>query len=145
MESIEKYYSCLDNRTVSAILLRLKPKKEFVKTLGPEDLYDKFQDTKVGYIKLHKISDNEGIEKGRVYEGVTGAFGEGFAVWVSSPREWFHTSTIESIDWDNHTFKTENSTYAFEFEELDYKDLAIKLSNLGIPSASKRYIKGHEC
>ena len=145
MKSVEDYLDCLDSRTTGAILLKIKPKKEFVKTLGPEDLYDKFQNTKVGYIKVHKISDNPGIEKNKVYEGVTGAFGEGFAVWISSPSSWFHTSNIKSIDWKNNTFETLNSTYAFEFEELEYKDFAYKLASLGLNSVSKRHIKGHEC
>ena len=138
MESIEKYYDCLDSKTLSSVLLRTKPKKEFVKAIGPEELYDKFQDSKVGYVKVHKISDNPGIEKGKLYEGVTGAFGEGFALWLSNPWEWFHTSVIESIDWENKTFKTMNSTYAFDFEELDYHQLVTDFSNHNITSAPKK-------
>lgn len=138
MESIEKYYDCLDSKVISTILLRVKPEKEFVKTLGPEELYDSFQKSKVGYIKVSKISDNPGIKQGSEYEGVTGAFGEGFAVWMSNPSHWFHTSTIKSIDWNNHTFETENSTYKFEFEELEYDKLAHRLLNLGLNSAPKK-------
>ena len=141
MRSIEEFPFYLDNTTVSAVLLHTKPKKEFVKTLGPEELYDKFQNTKVGYIRLSKISNNPGIEPGKIYEGVTGSFGEEFAVWVSSPRNWFHTSTIKSIDWKNNTFKTLNSTYKFEFEELDYQDFANRLNNLGLNSTSESNIK----
>ena len=145
MKSVEDYPLCLDSRTVSSILLHLKPKKEFVKSLGPEELYEKFQNTKVGYVKVRKISDNPGIEKNKLYEGVTGAFGEGFAVWLSSPGNWFHTSVIESIDWENKTFRTLNSTYSFEFEELEYQDFGNKLINLGINSAPKQNMKEYDC
>lgn len=138
MESIEKYYDCLDHRTVSTLILRTKPKKEFIKTLGPEDLYESFIKSKVGYIKVHKISDNPGIPKSKVYEGVTGAFGEGLAVWISNPSSWFHSSTIKDIDWENNVFHTLNSTYAFEFEELDYKQLVTNFLNSEINSAPKK-------
>lgn len=138
MKSIEEYYDCLDRRTISTLMLRFKPKKEFVKTLGPESLYDSFQKSKVGYIKVHKISDNQGIPKNKVYEGLTGLFGEGFAVWISNPSSWFHTSTIKDIDWENNVFHTLNSTYAFEFEELDYKQLVTDFLNFEIESAPKR-------
>ena len=144
MESINKYLDYLDSTTTSFMLLRFKPKKEFVKLVGPEDLYDKFMKTKVGYIKTHKISDNPGIQKGKVYEGITSSFGEGFPVWITNPSKWFHTSIVESIDWENKTFKTNNSVYAFEFEELEYEDLANKLLNLGINSISKQYIEEHD-
>ena len=127
MKSIEEYPWHIDARTIAAISLKMKSTEEL-------DTYNNLQNAKVGYIKVHKISDNPGIEKDKVYEGVTGAFGEGLAVWISNPKEWFHTSVIKSIDWKNNTFKTLNSTYAFEFEELEYENLMNKLSDLGICS-----------
>lgn len=139
MKSVTDYYDCLDHRTVNTILLRNKPKRDFVIELGPEELYERFQKSKVGYIKVHKISDNPGIEKNKVYEGVTGAFGEGFAVWISSPSTWFHTSVIKSIDWDKHTFDTLNSTYAFEFEELSYDELLREFADKDIRSAPRKF------
>ena len=145
MESIEKYYDCLDSRTIKFLLIRYKPKKEFITTVGPEEAYNKIQESKVGYIKVHKISDNPGIEKNKVYEGITACFGEGLAMWLSNETNWFHTSVIQSIDWNDKTFKTLNSTYAFEFEELEYGNFANELLNLGINSVNKRYVKGHEC
>lgn len=138
MKSIEEYRNCLDNRTIKFLLLRAKPKKEFITTVGPEEAYDRIQKSKVGYITVHKVSDNPGIEKGKVYEGVTACFGEGLAMWLSSETSWFHTSVIQNIDWENNTFQTMNSTYAFKFEELDPTELVDKLLNLGIESCPKK-------
>lgn len=137
MESIEKYCSCLDHRTIKFLLLRYKPKKEFITTVGPEEVYDRLHKSKVGYISVHKISDNPGIEKNKVYEGVTACFGEGFAMWLSSENNWFHTSVIQNIDWENNVFKTMNSVYSFKFEELDPTEFIDRLLNLDIESCPK--------
>ena len=139
MKSVTDYYDCLDHRTVNTILLRNKRRKDFVIELGPEELFDRFHKSKVGYIKVHKVSDNPGIEKNKVYEGITAAFGEGFAVWISGPSTWFHTSVIKNIDWDKHTFNTLNSTYAFDFEELSYTDLLKEFSDKEINSALRKF------
>lgn len=138
MRSIEDYYNCIDYRTIKFLLLRTKPKKEFIKNVGPEDAYENVQKSKVGYIVVHKISDNPGIKKNKIYEGITACFGEGLAMWLSNETSWFHTSVVKSINWENNTFETENSVYRFKFEELDPTDFVDKLLNLGIESCPKQ-------
>jgi hypothetical protein len=81
------------------------------------------QESKCGEIEVTKLSENLGnIQKGDTYRGFTPAFGEGVAVYISNPREWFRSSTIQSIDWDKGTFKTLNSTYSFKFKEIAFNE-----------------------
>lgn len=81
------------------------------------------QESKCGEIEVTKLSENLGnIQKGDTYKGFTPAFGEGVAVYISNPREWFRSSTIQSIDWDKGTFKTLNSTYSFKFKEITFNE-----------------------
>ena len=89
----------------------------------PEDSRKALQDSKSGEIEVTKISENIGnIQKGDTYRGFTPAFGEGIAVYISNPREWFKSSTIQSIDWEKHLFKTRNSTYSFKFKEIAFNE-----------------------
>ena len=81
------------------------------------------RESKCGEIEVTKLSENLGnIQKGDTYRGFTPAFGEGVAVYISNPREWFRSSTVQSIDWDKGTFKTLNSTYSFKFKEIAFNE-----------------------
>lgn len=129
MRSIKEFSNYIDKFVRIFLEARTKSKEEFVKT-EPEELYDDIQNSKVGYIKVWKISNNPGIRPGKVYEGFTPMFGENLGVYISSPTSLFRSSTIQEIDWDNNEFHTLNSTYKFEFEELDTTDLPELLSDL---------------
>ena len=86
-------------------------KEEFMKLCGaPEDLYTAIQNSKSGWIKVSRDYDGAGDC------GITEAFGEGISCKISNCHSWYVTSVIQSIDWENHTFKTLNSTYNFEFK-----------------------------
>ena len=94
----------------------------FITTYGEKDgtyLYNKVKNAKSGLIKVYKISDNPGIEKGVEYFGVTTTFGEGLGLYIDNIANWFRSSVIQKIDWDKSEFMTLNSVYHFEFNELD--------------------------
>lgn len=77
------------------------------------------ENAKKGHMKIIKLSgnNNERYQPGAVHEGDTNTFIEGTALYLTSSDKWFHTSVIESIDWEARTFKTLNSTYAFKLNE----------------------------
>jgi hypothetical protein len=80
--------------------------------------------SKVGKIQIRKTSENPGyLNKGGWFSGITANFGEGMGVYISDTTEWFTTSTIQEIDWENNRFYTLNSTYEFQFEEIDEQTL----------------------
>lgn len=82
------------------------------------------RNSKVGKIKIKKISENPGyLNKNNWFSGITANFGEGMGVYISDTTEWFTTSTIQKIDWENNRFETLNSTYEFQFEEISNETL----------------------
>lgn len=95
--------------------LKKLSKEEFLKLpRTTEEIYNSLQNSKAGWINARRKGDGAG-EK-----GITEAFGEGLPVWISNPNgNWWTTSNIQSIDWENHTFKTLNSTYDFEFKPFE--------------------------
>ena len=103
------------------LLLKLKEmsKEEFLeKYPDSEDIYDSIHNSKTGYIKITKESSNPGyISEGSIKEGFTPAFGEGISCFIENDEEYYYTSTIKSIDWEEKKFHTLNSTYKFEFYE----------------------------
>lgn len=122
----------IDKLIISNSLEKLKAhtytQQEFVDKLkSSAKTYDLYKHSKVGRIKITKVSDNAGyLGKNESREGWVFAFGEGLGCLVESGARWFHTSVVEKIDWENNTFDTMNSTYAFEFKEEDPEKL-IKL------------------
>lgn len=87
-------------------------KEEFMKRPGAtEELYNALQNSKSGWIKISRDYDGAGEY------GMTEAFGKGISCYISNPSRWYRTSVIESIDWENHIFKTMNSIYNFEFKD----------------------------
>lgn len=67
---------------------------------------------KAGHFKISK-------DKGEtVYEGEGYGFAEGWPLFIDKDGGGtYHTSLITSIDWENKTFNTLNSTYEFEYSE----------------------------
>ena len=99
--------------------LRTMSKEEFLEVYpNDEQLYDNIQNSKVGYIKITKSTDNPGyLISGEFREGYTPAFGEGLSCFIDGVDEYYYTSTIQSIDWEEKKFYTLNSIYEFEFVE----------------------------
>jgi hypothetical protein len=129
MQSIAKYLHLLSDINFKTLVHKACDEKDFIDTYGDlgKKMFNIVKNTKSGLISVYKVSDNPGIEKGKIYSGLTTGFGEGIALFIDAKDYWFHTSVIKSIDWDKSEFKTMNSTYHFDFEELD--DSSINLSD----------------
>lgn len=94
--------------------LKKLSKEEFLAHEGlTEEIYEALQKSKEGWIKISRTTDGAGDQ------GFTSAFGEGISCKISNPQTWYVTSVIQSIDWENHTFKTLNSVYNFKFKDRD--------------------------
>jgi len=94
--------------------LKRIPKEKFLSINGmTEEIYNALQNSKEGWISISRVGDGAG-EK-----GMTSAFGEGISCRIDNLDRWYITSVIQSINWENHTFKTLNSTYNFEFKDRD--------------------------
>ena len=95
-------------------------KEEFIAEHGENmlNVWEALQKAKAGDIYITKISSNLGyLSKGESERGWTPAFGEGIACYIDNIDSYYYTSVIESINWEDHTFKTRNSTYKFIFYE----------------------------
>lgn len=104
--------------------------EDFVRVGGNPELYKALKDSKVGYIKITKISDNVGyLSSGESEEGITAAFGEGLSLYIADVEQWYRTSIIQNIYWDKGEFTTLNSRYKFEFKEIDYRPILEELKN----------------
>ena len=104
--------------------------KDFVKVGGSPELYRAIKNSKVGYIKITKISSNDGyLSEGESEEGITAAFGEGVSLYIAGVEQWYRTSVIQKINWDKQEFTTVNSRYKFKFEEIDYYPILEEMKN----------------
>ncbi len=78
--------------------------------------------TKSGYIFIRKISNNSGyLSNNESRNGFTPMFSEGLSCYIFLDdlyEDYYYTSVIESIDWENKIFTTINSKYSFEFKEM---------------------------
>lgn len=95
-------------------------KEDFVAEHGENMLHvwEALQKSKEGEISIVKISNNLGyLSKGEGERGWTPAFGEGLSLYIDAIDSYYYTSIIDSINWEDHTFKTRNSTYKFQFYE----------------------------
>jgi hypothetical protein len=80
------------------------------------------KETKSGYIFIRKISNNSGyLSNNEGRNGFTPMFSEGLSCYIfldDLHEDYYYTSVIESIDWENKIFTTINSKYSFEFKEM---------------------------
>lgn len=110
--------STFDDRFKNIVELKKLSKEEFLSKYPDEGIYNDLQDSKEGHIKITKISDNSGyLENGDSREGYTPAFGEGLSCYMDCGGNYYYTSVIREIDWENKIFYTLNSKYSFEFDE----------------------------
>lgn len=101
--------------------LKEMSKEKFLSLNGmSEELYNALQNSKEGWIKISRIGDGNGES------GYTHAFGEGLSCRIDNVDRWYITSVIQSIDWKNHTFKTLNSVYNFEYKDRDQIEIERK-------------------
>lgn len=108
----------IDTRTMQIMAIKDLSKEEFLEKYQDEELYNDIHNSKSGHIKITKVSDNPGyLGKGGTREGFTPAFGEGISCYISCLTEYYYTSIITKIDWENNVFYTLNSKYSFEFNE----------------------------
>lgn len=72
---------------------------------------------KKGFITITKLEGikNDEFTLGSSHSGYTSAFIEGLPLKISCQDEWYCTSNVVEIDWENERFKTKNSTYSFKF------------------------------
>lgn len=78
-----------------------------------ETAYERIQNSKSGWVQIQK-SDRSVKE-----HGYTQAFGEGLSLQLDNSQRWYHTSTIQTINWEEEYFDTLNSRYYFKFKESD--------------------------
>lgn len=119
-----------DNYIQALLKYRNMHLRDFVKVGGTIELYQSIRDSKVGYIKITKVSSNDGyLSEGESEEGITAAFGEGVSLYIAGVEQWYRTSVIRKIFWDKGEFTTMNSRYKFEFKEIDYRPILEELKN----------------
>ena len=78
-----------------------------------EEQYLAIKNSKSGWIIIQRLEPT----RGRKHDGFTAFFGEGLSCYLSNPSEWYYTSIVTHIDWENNVFKTLNSLYSFKFTE----------------------------
>lgn len=92
---------------------------ELKKITGDDDLaggvFMAFRNSREGYMRIRRVKPSAG----EPHEGWTYAFAAGLPLHIDRPDNWYHTSNIRKIEWKKKTFTTLNSTYSFEFLDMD--------------------------
>lgn len=96
--------------------IRALSKEEFEEFTHSPDLYEPVRNSKSGWIT---IKHSKYLEE---HSGYTDAFGEGLSLRISNRYEWYVTSVIQKINWEEAYFTTMKSKYFFEFTEDTEKD-----------------------
>ncbi|WP_287385708.1 hypothetical protein [Lachnospira sp.] len=116
-----------DDRVNNILELKKLSKEEFLARYPDENIYNDLHNSKVGHIKITKISTNPGyLGENESREGFTPGFGEGISCIISNPEYYYYTSIIKQIDWENKIFYTLNSKYSFEFNESTDSESSIQ-------------------
>lgn len=112
MRTLQEFLCMLDGGVNTILNYKLLSKEEFIEICSDEETYNALKNSKTGLIEISYL---DGTNK---HSGFTAALGEGIACRMSNEDNWYTTSTIKSIDWNNKTFETLNSIYKFEFQEI---------------------------
>lgn len=112
MRTLREILEMLDAGVNAILSSKLLSKEEFIEKYSDEEMYSALKNSKAGLIEISYL---DGTNK---HNGFTAALGEGIACRMSNENNWYTTSTIKSIDWNNKTFETLNSIYKFEFQEI---------------------------
>lgn len=109
----------LDSNQLYILSLKSLSKEEFINKTNDEALWDSLQKAKIGFISISKLSGKNNDYLSKPYIGSTVAFGENLSCYINLGDGFFRTSTIQSIDWNKQEFKTLNSIYKFNFEDIN--------------------------
>ena len=107
-----------------AVDAKLMSSEDFhrVHKLSPEQewIYDKLISAHTGKIGIKQVSGNK---VGFTMSGVTATFNEGISLFIDNKYEYYYTSVIQKINWDEGYFDTLNSRYEFTFEPIPKEEL----------------------
>lgn len=129
MKTLSELLNQMNPECRYVLSLRCLSKEEFVKRFHSSKLYEKLHNSKVGLIEIE--NENKHIS------GFTPNFGEGINCLISDTKEWFETSIIQNIFWENSTFQTVANVYSFKFQEIKYDDLIKDIQKILNESKSK--------
>lgn len=122
MRTLREMLDLMDPGVEHILFHRLLDKERFMQLVESEELYNCLHKSKAGLIKISYLN---GSNK---HNGFTAAFGEGIACRMSNDKNWYSTSTIKSINWEDKTFETLNNIYKFDFQEVPI-DEALQWAN----------------
>lgn len=111
--------------------LKLTPENELESLVKDPKLIEGIKNSKSGWIKIKKISNNIGYLF--TNESVSGWFAiltKGMSLHLGDDSQFYYTSNIVDIDWDKKLFLTLNSIYSFEITEYDAKDMIDAIEEL---------------
>lgn len=93
--------------------------EELKANVGDDELaemaFNAMKNCKEGYMRICR----QWPSPGEPHEGWTYIFAACLPLFINRPDEWFHTSNVDKVDWEGHTFVTRNSVYSFEFLDKD--------------------------
>lgn len=108
-----------DMKTVIEQLKDLKSltQEDFVNLeYGTAEEWTSLQDAPSGRIVIRIIEGgNEYMKVGQSLSGTTPFLCIGFPVLVEYPKGYYKSTAVESINWEQGTFRTKCSTYSFHF------------------------------
>jgi hypothetical protein len=119
-------------RVYELLKLKITPENELGEDLAKySNILDEIKNSKSGWIKIKKISDNGGyLTKNESESGWFAVFAKGMSLYIGNGSHYYYTSNIVDIDWDKKLFLTLNSIYSFEITEYDAKDMIDAINEL---------------
>ena len=121
----------LPTRVYELLKLKLTSENELENLVKDPKLIEGIKNSKSGWIKIKKISDNVGyLSEGESMFGWFAIFAKGLSLYMGDDSHFYYTSNIVDIDWDKKLFLTLNSIYSFEITEYDAKDMVDAIKEL---------------
>lgn len=121
----------LPTRVYELLKLKLVPESELENLVQDPKLIEGIKNSKSGWIKIKKISDNAGyLNMGESMFGWFAIFAKGLSLYMGDDSHFYYTSNIVDIDWDKKLFLTLNSIYSFEITEYDAKSIIDAIEKL---------------
>lgn len=121
----------LPTRVYELLKLKLTPENELENLVKDPKLIERIKNSKSGWIKIKKISNNAGyLSAGESMFGWFAILAKGLSLYMGDESHFYYTSNIVDIDWDKKLFLTLNSIYSFEITEYDAKDMIDAIKEL---------------
>lgn len=121
----------LPTRVYELLKLKLIPENELENLVKDPKLIEGIKNSKSGWIKIKKISDNAGyLNEGESMFGWFAILAKGLSLYMGDESHFYYTSNIVDIDWNKKLFLTLNSIYSFEITEYDAKDMIDAIKEL---------------